>query len=710
MTIKKSEIYAKIWQGCDELRGGMDASQYKDYILVLLFLKYISDKYARQKKPLLIIPEGCTFDDMVKLKGQSDTSKGKGGIGDGINKIIGKIADANENLKFLVGLTDFNDPHKLGEGKEMVDRLSNLVATFEDLHFDPHQIGGDDLLGDAYEYLMRNFATQSGKSKGQFYTPAEVSHVIAKIVGVGQATSGGQTIYDPTCGSGSLLLKAHHEAMSMTGFDLAVYGQEMDNATYSLALMNMVLHDCPTAEIVQGNTLSNPKLVEKDGRLKTFDFVVVNPPFSSKAWMSGLTKDSKTKAFHDPFGRFTLGVPPEKNGDYAFLLHVLASLKSTGKAAIILPHGVLFRGNIEAEIREKIVRQGWIKGIIGLPANLFYGTSIPACILVIDKENAMSRPGIFMMDASQGFMKDGNKNRLRARDIHQIVDTFTREIEIPGYSKMVPYREIEANEFNLNLPRYIASTTVEDIQDIQAHLLGGIPDRDLDALQPYWRVFPGMRELLFAPLRPGYSQLKIARESLQASIEKYLADCKFGQKITPLLSQWIEKNKSHLQEITKHTIPKQWNHQLSESLLQIFSSVESTIFDVYEIYQHWMDFWETTLQDDVDTIMRSGWQAVISDPPDGKAKPKQAKNLQLWSSDRGNMLSPTEVKKRVIEEKWLPQLDHAIQAQITQIAQTLTHRIQELAQRYEKPLVMLQQEAQALEQKIEQHFKDMGIK
>src|SRR5690606_37949324 len=232
----------------------------------------------------------------------------------------------------------FNNPDKLGTGKEMVDRLTKLVSIFEnpDLDFSKNRADGDDLLGDAYEYLMRHFATQSGKAKGQFYTPAEVSRVLAAVVGVEQASHGKQTIYDPTCGSGSLLLKAHHAARDATGLDLAIYGQEMDNSTAALARMNMFLHDAPTADIRKGNTLANPAWTE-GGRLKTFDFIVANPPFSSKNWSAGL--DPK----HDPYNRFELGVPPEKNGDYAFLLHILASLKSTGKAAMIMPHGVLFR-------------------------------------------------------------------------------------------------------------------------------------------------------------------------------------------------------------------------------------------------------------------------------------------------------------------------------------------------------------------------------
>ena len=461
MALKKSQLYSSLWQSCDELRGGMDASQYKDYVLTLLFMKYVSDKHAGNPDALIEVPAGGGFADMVKLKGDKE-------IGEKINKIIGQLAEAND-LKGVIDQADFNDESKLGGGKEMQDRLSRLVAIFDGLDFRGNRAGGDDLLGDAYEYLMRHFATESGKSKGQFYTPAEVSRIMAKVIGIGPDTRPDQTIYDPTCGSGSLLLKAADEAPG----GITIYGQEMDNATWALAQMNLILHDHPTAELWRGNTLAAPYFKNRDGSLKTFDFAVANPPFSAKAWSSGLNPA------HDEYGRFAYGIPPAKNGDYAFLLHFIASLKSKGKGAIILPHGVLFRGNKEADIRKNLIRRGLIKGIIGLPANLFYGTGIPACILVIDKENAHARTGIFMIDASKGFLKDGNKNRLRAQDIHRIVEVFNKQTELPRYSRMVPVAEIAspANDYNLNIPRYIDSSEPEDLHDLDAHLNGGIPDR-----------------------------------------------------------------------------------------------------------------------------------------------------------------------------------------------------------------------------------------
>ena len=592
MALKKSQLYASLWQSCDELRGGMDASQYKDYVLTLLFMKYVTDKYADKADALIEVPEGGSFADMVTLKGDKE-------IGDKINKTIARLAEAND-LKGVIDQADFNDEAKLGSGKEMQDRLSKLIGIFEGLDFRANRAEGDDLLGDAYEYLMRHFATESGKSKGQFYTPAEVSRVMAQVIGIENAVRLKEpTVYDPTCGSGSLLIKAADEAA--TG-KLAIYGQEMDVATWALARMNMILHGHPTAELWRGNTLSSPHFKNKDGGLKTFDFSVANPPFSAKAWSNGLDPE------HDAFGRFEYGIPPAKNGDYAFLLHLTKSLKSTGKGAIILPHGVLFRGNKEADIRRNLVQRGLIKGIIGMPANLFYGTGIPACIVVIDKEHAHARTGIFMIDASKGFIKDGNKNRLREQDIHRIVDVFRNQREIPRYSRMVPIAEIasSANDYNLNIPRYIDASEPEDLHNLDAHVNGGIPDRDIDALAPYWQVFPSLRARLFRPgSRPGYSEPNIETQKVKAAILDHPEFKAFADRVADVLDGWRQAHEPMLKDLKVNDRPRKVIHALSEDLLTRFSDLP--LIDRYDIYQRLMDYWTETMQDDVYLIAGDGW-------------------------------------------------------------------------------------------------------
>jgi type I restriction enzyme M protein len=602
MALKKSDLYSSIWASCDELRGGIDASQYKDYVLFMLFIKYVSDKYADYDgfEPPIVIPKGAGFKDMVALKGDS-------AIGDKINtQVIQPLIDANTRLA-RSDFPDFNDPNKLGDGDAKVERLGNLIAIFENpaLDFSQNRAEHDDILGDAYEYLMRHFATQSGRSKGQFYTPAEVSRVIAKVIGISpRNTVASTTAYDPTCGSGSLLLKVAAEA----GKHITLEGQEKDSTTAGLARMNMILHDFPTANIASGGegTLVKPRFLDGE-QLRTYDYVVANPPFSDKAWSTGLTLGESGKG--DKYQRFTWGVPPKKQGDYAFLLHIIRSMKSTGKAACILPHGVLFRGNSEAVIRQQLVRSGILKAIIGLPANLFYGTSIPACILVLDKENATARKGIFMIDASKGFRKDGPKNRLRERDIHKIVDIFRRQDDSdPHYARMVPVEEIadRKNDYNLNLPRYIDSTEPEDLQDINGHLRGGIPERDIDALGSYWNIMPAVRAELFQPFtRPGYCQLRLPITEVKPAILGHAEFTAFNDCVNALFAKWRQTNTPYLKGFAKDSHPRVLIETVSEGLLAEFKA--APLLDAYDIYQHLMDYWAETMQDDAYILSGSGW-------------------------------------------------------------------------------------------------------
>ncbi|WP_417511339.1 type I restriction-modification system subunit M [Methylophaga sp.] len=587
MAIKKNALYSSLWASCDELRGGMDASQYKDYVLTMLFMKYVSDKAKANPYSMIEVPLGARYDDMVALKGDKE-------IGDKINKIIAALAEKND-LKGVIDVADFNDEDKLGKGKEMQDRLSKLVGIFEGLNLTGNRADGDDLLGDAYEYLMRHFATESGKSKGQFYTPSEVSRILAKVIGIHSDTPQDCTVYDPTCGSGSLLLKVNDEAPR----GLSIFGQENDNATSALARMNMILHDSSTAKIWKGNTLTDPQWKEANGKLKTFDFAVANPPFSNKNWTSGLNVEK------DEFDRFTWGTPPEKNGDYAFLLHIIKSLKSNGKGAVILPHGVLFRGNAEARIRANLIKQGYIKGIIGLPANLFYGTGIPACIIVIDKENAHARSDIFVVDASKGFIKDGNKNRLRSQDIHKIVDVFTKQLELPRYSRMVPLSEIAGNDYNLNIPRYIDSSEPEDLHDLSAHLQGGIPNRDIDALERFWDVFPSIRASLFKPARAGYIEALVKASDVKSTILSHDEFKTFAAQSLLPFTDWAQC--SNLKAIEQGELPKQIIHRISEDLLQSYS--HTPLLSKYDIYQILMDYWADIMQDDVYVLVQDGWPA-----------------------------------------------------------------------------------------------------
>lgn len=647
MAIRKSELYSRLWASCDELRGGMDASQYKDYVLVLLFMKYISDKFAGQPYASLVIPEGSGFADMIALKGKAE-------IGDDINKkIIAPLVAANQQLS-PNDFPDFNDQAKLGSGKELVERLTNLIAIFEkpELNFSRNRADDDDILGDAYEYLMRHFASESGKSKGQFYTPSEVSRIKAQVLEIDKEdTSADTTVCDPTCGSGSLLLKV----ASLARTPVTLYGQEKDAATSGLARMNMILHGNPTATIWQGNTIADPKLTDGD-QLKQFDFVVANPPFSDKRWSTGL---ESTKHY----GRFEgFGMPPNKQGDYAYLLHIVRTIKSTGRGSCILPHGVLFRGNAEADIRKNLIQRGLIQGIIGLPANLFYGTGIPACILVIDKRDAGSREGIFLVDASKGFIKDGPKNRLRERDIHKIVDVFTRQLEVPGYSRFVPNEEIAGHDYNLNLPRYIDSSEAEDLQDIEAHLRGGIPERDTDALEAYWQVCPQLREVLFQPLRPGYLELAVPPAEVKAAITAHPQFAGFLAGMAQHFAAWRQQAAGQLLALEAGCHPKAVIRELSEGLLAHYEG--KPLIDAYAVYQLLLDQWNETIQDDVYAISAEGWSAKPQRIPetDKKCKTKD----KGWTCD----LVPKELLVRQLFAGDLEMIE-ALRAQLEEASSRL---------------------------------------
>lgn len=809
MALKKSHLYSSIWASCDELRGGMDASQYKDYVLVLLFVKYVSDKYAGKARALVEIPEGGSFSDMIALKGKSD-------IGEGMNKVVAKLAEANE-LKGVIDQVDFNDEDKLGHGKEMVDRLSNLVGIFQnpDLNFSKNRADGDDILGDAYEYLMKHFATESGKSKGQFYTPSEVSRIMARIIKAEKAEGLNSTVYDPTCGSGSLLLKVADE----TPNGVSIYGQEMDSSTAALAIMNMWLHNNPLAEIKKGqSTLSSPLHLSADGSLKTFDYVVANPPFSYKAWTTGFDPSD------DSFERFDgFGIPPGKNGDYAFLLHILKSMKSTGKGAVILPHGVLFRGNAEADIRQNIIKRGYIRGIIGLPANLFYGTGIPACIIVLDKEGAANRKGIFIVDASKGYIKDGNKNRLREQDMRKIIDVFNSQSEVPKFSRFVTNEEIEKNEYNLNIPRYIDAQEEEDLQDIESHLRGGIPQHDVSVLQTYWDCFPSLENSLFIKgERPKTFKIEIEKEEIRNTIFNHDEFSKYKAEIMELFKKWTDINKPKMLAIKSEDRPKSFIYELGDSILSTFR--DAKLIDSYDIYQHLMNYWGLTMQDDLYTLVADGWEAgnqVIRLQKENKDKKKkdiegleglegrliptslliseyfQTEKSEIealendlattsasmdeikeeQSDDDGLLvevienekvnkglltkrvkeikhnsefveelailekyqdlldnetklrreiktkysqlekeviekypkLSLDEIKTLVIDIKWLRALEVSVIGDIEKVAQKLTGRVKELAERYDETLPQIASEVKTLEQKVNEHLKSMGF-
>lgn len=609
MAVKKSVLYSKIWDSCNTLRskGGMDATQYKDYVLIVLFMKVITDKYYNKKDSLIDVPADANFNTMISLKGKKN-------IGEEFNKILAKIAEEND-LQNVIDVVDFNDENKLGKGKDMIDALTGLVEIFQDpeLDFSNNRADDNDVLGDAYEYLMKQFASEAGKSKGQFYTPSEVSRIMTKILKISESRKSPIEVYDMTCGSGSLLIKAGNETTDNS--KVYLYGQEKDTNTAGLCVMNMFLHGNATAQIKAGNTLTNPQFLE-NRKIRTFDFCVANPPFSVKKWNTDLTAENN-------FDRFTgFGTPPDNCGDYAFLLHMLKSMDPVnGKGAIILPHGVLFRGGQEELIRKNLVKSGYIEGIIGLPANLFYGTGIPACIIILDKKDAKDRNNIFMIDASKYFVKAGNKNKLREEDIKKITDTYLNRIEIEHYSKYVSIKDIENEEYNLNLPRYIDSFDNEVVEDIRAHLFGGIPKVDIDRLSKYWNIAPKLKNKLFNNnKKDGYLDLMINKNDINEEITNSEEFINYSVNLKKKVNIWEQENKNLLYSININSNVKQIIDTLADNILNTFNDDE--LIDKYEAYEYLMEYFNETLKDDFYLIIENGWipKIVFVQDKNGKIK------------------------------------------------------------------------------------------
>jgi len=459
------DVIKVIWKACDTFRGTMDSSKYKDYILTMLFVKYVSDFYKEKleelkskfgdneeriqkslKREKFQLDPTCTFDVIYENRNAEN-------IGEIINKVLMKIEDDNkEKLEGIFRNIDFNSESELGRTKERNAALKHLIEDFaaDELDLRPSMLDGNDVIGDAYEFLIANFASDAGKKGGEFYTPGEVSTLLAKLVGA----KDGDRIYDPTCGSGSLLIKVAKEVGTP---NYRLYGQERNGQTQALATMNMFLHEINDAVIAWGDTLRNPLHLENE-RLMKFDRIVSNPPFSLDKWgAEDLTSDI--------YGRFEMGLPPKSKGDYAFIEHILASLNENGTAGIILPHGALFRAASEGRIRKQIIENNWLDAVIGLPENLFFGTPIPTCILIFKKNK--SNEDILFIDASKDFTKDVNQYKLTNHDIDKIVKVYIEREEIDKYAHVATLEEIEKNDYNLNMSRYINMFEEEELIDIE---------------------------------------------------------------------------------------------------------------------------------------------------------------------------------------------------------------------------------------------------
>nr|WP_330368622.1 N-6 DNA methylase [Alkaliphilus metalliredigens] len=650
--MKKSELYSLLWEACNKLRGGVEPSRYKDYVLVLLFFKYVSDRYKGQRFAEFTVNEGASFEDLIAAKGKSD-------VGERVDKIIQKFLEENR-LQGSLPDVSFNNPDELGSGKELVDKVSGLIAIFQNpaIDFKSNRASGDDIIGDAYEYFMMKFAQESGKSKGQFYTPSEVSRIIARLIGIGdikQETGKKWTLHDPAAGSGSLLIRAADEAPTDEDGNsiVSIYGQEKYPDTAGLAKMNFILHNKGTGEIKSANTLANPAYKDDFGGLRKFDFIVMNPPFSDKDWTDGI------KPSEDKFKRFDgYGIPPEKNGDYAWFLHVLKALDSQrGKAGIILPHGVLSRPNAEETIRKAVLDKRYIKGIVGLPANLFYGTGIPACIIIIDKEDADKREGIFMINASRGFKKDGNKNRLREQDIEKIVQTFINKEEIEGYSKFVTYKEIlEQNEGNLNVPRYIQKIDDTLPQNIASHLKGGIPEIDINSIEKLWRISPALKKEIFTCVDEKHNvyNLVMSPNEIETVIsEDENIKNEIENECGELFGTWRDAVKDSLLNINASTNPKELIRNMGIEILSDFESAQ--LLDNYHVYDFLLNYWNEKMQDDVYVIKASGYEAgreIEYVYAQKKAKDENGEEIKVDDTSKMKSFEGALISRQIIEREY----------------------------------------------------------
>jgi type I restriction enzyme M protein len=469
----QSQINAIVWKACDTFRGAVDPSEYKNYILTMLFLKYLSDLWKDLKREYadkykgdvqriqralsrerFIVPDDCDFDHIFAKRDAAN-------IGELINIALEKIEDANkQKLENVFRNVDFNSEPALGQTKERNRRLKNLLEDFNDPRLDlrPSRVGHRDVIGDVYEYLIGQFAAGAGKKAGEFYTPPEVSTLVAKLV----EPKPGDRICDPACGSGSLLIRVAKEVKDDSGNpskNFSLLGQESNGSTWALCRMNMFLHEQDAARIEWCDTITNSKLVEDD-KLMKFNIVVANPPFSLDKWGADF-------AGHDPHGRFWRGIPPKSKGDYAFITHMVeTALADDGRVGVIVPHGVLFRGGSEGLIRQKLIEENLLEAVIGLPTNLFFGTGIPAAILIFHKGRKTT--DILFIDASRDFASDKKQNRLRTMDIETIVATYQKFKSVPKYAQRSKREEVVENEFNLNIPRYVDTSEQEAEIDIAA--------------------------------------------------------------------------------------------------------------------------------------------------------------------------------------------------------------------------------------------------